>query len=107
MAGKDRETEGEIMEKSVNVKKEEDSTRSIIEDILRKDLENVLTLLDSKGNGKSTLYDEVMSIVDRSLFKIALNRSGQVKSAAAIYLGINRNTFQKKMIKLGMNGRED
>ncbi len=94
------------MEKAVNINKEEDSTRSIIEDILRKDLENVLTLLDSKGNGKSTLYDEVMSIVDRSLFKIALNRSGQVKSTAATYLGINRNTFQKKMIKLGMNGRE-
>jgi len=94
------------MEKAVNINNEEDSTRSIIEDILRKDLENVLTLLDSKGNGKSTLYDEVMSIVDRSLFKIALNRSGQVKSTAATYLGINRNTFQKKMIKLGMNGRE-
>jgi len=107
MAGKDRKTEREIMERAVNVKKEEDSTRSIIEDILRKDLENVLTILDSKENGKSTLYDEVMSIVDRSLFKIALNRSGQVKSTAANYLGINRNTFQKKMIKLGMNGRED
>jgi DNA-binding protein Fis len=45
--------------------------------------------------------------VDRSLFKIALHRSGQIKSAAATYLGINRNTFQKKMIKLGMNGRAD
>jgi DNA-binding protein Fis len=89
------------------LKKEEDTPLSIIEDILHKDLENVMTVLNSKGNGKSTLYEEVMSIVDRSLFKIALNRSGQVKSSAATYLGINRNTFQKRMIKLGMNGRED
>ena len=66
-----------------------------------------MTVLDSNGNGKSTLYEEVMSIVDRSLFKIALNRSGQIKSAAASYLGINRNTFQKRMVKLRMNGRED
>jgi len=107
MAGMDRKTEGKIMERAVNIKQEEDSTRAIIEDILRKDLENILTLLDSKGNGKSTLYDEIISIVDRSLFKIALHRSGQIKSAAATYLGINRNTFQKKMIKLGMNGRAD
>jgi DNA-binding protein Fis len=26
-----------------------------------------------------------------------------VKSAAAAYLGINRNTFQKKMVKLGID----
>jgi len=26
-----------------------------------------------------------------------------VKGAAAAYLGINRNTFQKKMVKLGIN----
>jgi DNA-binding protein Fis len=105
MAKKDRKTEKELMERAT--KEEEDSPRSIIEDILRKDLENVVTVLNSKGNGKSTLYEEVMSIVDRSLFKIALNRSGQVKSTAATYLGVNRNTFQKKMTKLGMNGRED
>lgn len=105
MAKRDRKTEKELMESAA--KQEEDSPRSIIEDILRKDLENVVTVLNSNGNGKSILYEEVMTIVDRSLFKIALNRSGQVKTTAATYLGINRNTFQKKMIKLGMNGRED
>ncbi|MBN1547410.1 MAG: hypothetical protein JW902_12195 [Syntrophaceae bacterium] len=104
----DRRTEKESMERAARaVKQEEASPHSIIEEILRKDLENVMTVLNSNGNGKSTLYEELMSIVDRSLFKIALNRSGQIKSAAANYLGINRNTFQKKMIKLGMNVRED
>jgi len=41
-------------------------------------------------------------MVERSLFKIALRRSNNVKSAAAAYLGINRNTFHKKMDKLGI-----
>lgn len=105
MAKKDRKTESELQGNAA--KEDADSPIPIIEEILRKDLENVVTVLNSKGNGKSTLYDDVMTIVDRSLFKIALNRSGQVKTTAATYLGINRNTFQKKMIKLGMNGRED
>ncbi len=105
MAKKDRKTEMELL--GDTVKEDADSPLFIIEDILRRDLENIVTVLNSKGNGKSTLYDDVMTIVDRILFKIALNRSGQVKTTAATYLGINRNTFQKKMIKLGMNGRED
>ncbi|MDX9745422.1 MAG: helix-turn-helix domain-containing protein [Syntrophales bacterium] len=84
-----------------------DSLQSIIEDILHKDLENVVTILEPKGSGKSTLYEDVIRIIDRSLFRIALNRSGQVKTVAATYLGISRNTFQKKMIKMGMDGRED
>lgn len=105
MAKKDRKTEMELQGNAA--KEDADSPLSIIEDILRKDLDNVVTVLNSKGNGKSTLYEDVMTIVDRSLFKIALNRSGQVKTTAATYLGVNRNTFQKKMIKLGMNGRED
>ena len=41
-------------------------------------------------------------MVERSLVRIALRRSHHVKSAAA-YLGINRNTFQKKMATLGIN----
>jgi len=41
--------------------------------------------------------------VERGLFRIALTRSNYVKSAAAAYLGINRNTFKKKMVKLGLD----
>ena len=48
-----------------------------------------------------------MSIVEKGLFKIALKRSNNVKSAAATYLGINRNTFQNKMEKLGINNTND
>jgi DNA-binding protein Fis len=42
-------------------------------------------------------------MVEKGLVRIALRRSNHVKSAAAVYLGINRNTFQKKMVKLGID----
>jgi DNA-binding protein Fis len=45
----------------------------------------------------------VLAMVERGLVRIALRRSNHVKSAAAAYLGINRNTFQKKMVNLGID----
>lgn len=79
----------------------------LLEETIEKKLEDIATLLCSVGEGekgKSRLYEEVLTMVERSLFRIALRRNGNVKSAAANYLGINRNTFQKKMMKMGMNG---
>ena len=94
------------MSKGIETKEtgNEESPMTIIENILHKDLENILTILESREDSKSMLYEDVLSMIDRSIFKIALERSGRVKTAAAAYLGINRNTFQKKMTKLGMNG---
>jgi DNA-binding protein Fis len=40
--------------------------------------------------------------VERGLIRIALKRNNNVKTAAAAFLGINRNTFQKKMTALGI-----
>lgn len=81
-------------------------TSSIVEEAIEKKLEDIATLLCSIGEdkkGKSRLYEEVLAVVERGLFRIALRRNGNVKIAAANYLGINRNTFQKKMAKLGIN----
>jgi DNA-binding protein Fis len=78
---------------------------SLLEETIEKKLEDIATLLCSVGEGKkgkSRLYEEVLTMVERSLFKIALNRNGHIKCSAAQYLGINRNTFQKKMAKLGI-----
>lgn len=79
----------------------------LLEETIEKKLEDIATLLCSIGEGKkgkSRLYEEVLTMVEKSLFRIALRRNGNVKSSAANYLGINRNTFQKKMMKMGMNG---
>lgn len=79
------------------------SPASVLEKILQKQLEDMATVLWSTEPGRSTLYDDIITMVERSLFRIALQRNNNVKSAAAAYLGINRNTFQKKMAKLGLD----
>ena len=73
-----------------------------MEDIIERKLEDIATLLFSSAAGKSRLYEDVVSVIEGSLIRIALKRCNYVKSAAAAYLGISRNTFQKKMIKLGI-----
>lgn len=78
---------------------------AVAEEVLEKMLEDIATILSTTG--KSRLYDEVLSIVERSLFRIALRRSNHVKSAAAAYLGINRNTFQNKMVRLGIDNHQE
>jgi DNA-binding protein Fis len=45
-------------------------------------------------------------MVERALLRISLRRTNQVKSAAAAYLGVNRNTLQQKIIKLGIRNEE-
>jgi DNA-binding protein Fis len=75
---------------------------AVAEEILEKKLEDIATILGKAETDKSRIYEEVMAMVERSLVRIALRRSHHLKSAAA-YLGINRNTFQKKMVTLGIN----
>ena len=76
---------------------------AVAEEVMEKKLVDIATILSTSETGKSRLYYEVLSMVERSLFRIALRRSNHVKSAAAAYLGINRNTFQNKMVKLGID----
>jgi DNA-binding NtrC family response regulator len=73
-----------------------------VEEIMEKKLEDIATVLSASGGRKSKIYEEVMSMVEKGLFKIALRRSNYVKSSAAVFLGINRNTFTDKMAKLGI-----
>lgn len=78
------------------------STLPGIDEIFEKKLEE-LTIVLSAGQGKkSQVYDEVLALVERGLIRIALKRNNNVKTAAAAFLGINRNTFQKKMTALGI-----
>ena len=74
-----------------------------VEEIIEKKLEDIATVLSASGDRKSKLYEEVMTIVEKGLFKIALRRSNYVKISAAAFLGISRNTFTDKMAKLGIN----
>jgi DNA-binding protein Fis len=80
---------------------------AVAEEILEKKLDDIATILCKAGTDKSRIYEEVMAMVERSLVRIALRRSNHVKSAAAAYLGINRNTFQKKMVSLGIDNHSE
>jgi DNA-binding NtrC family response regulator len=76
---------------------------AVAEEILEKKLDDITTILCKSESDKSRIYGEIMDMVERSLVRIALRRSNHIKSAAAAYLGINRNTFQKKMTSLGID----
>jgi DNA-binding protein Fis len=75
---------------------------AVAEKILVEKIEDIATIMAASEQDRSRLYEDVLSMVERGLVRIALRRSNNVKSAAAAYLGINRNTLQNKMIKLGI-----
>jgi DNA-binding protein Fis len=83
------------------------SVASILEEILEKKLEDITTLLHSTCGKRNRIHEEVILMIERSLFKIAMKRCNHVKSASAAYLGINRNTFQKKLARLGLDEERD
>ena len=78
-----------------------------LEEIIEKRLEEIVTILSCKHQDRSALYDEVLSMVERVLIRIALQKSQNVKKSAALFLGINRNTLHSKMSKLGIDGQEN
>ena len=88
--------------KPVTVIGVQETCHAAVEEILEKKLDDLATVLSVSDNGKSKLHEEVMAMVEKGLFKIALRRSSYVKSTAAAFLGINRNTFTDKMVKLGI-----
>jgi DNA-binding NtrC family response regulator len=101
--GRLMQTRSKKQKKSKVFLKVKEMPYSAVEEIMEKKLEDIATILSESGGRKSKLYEEVMSIVEKGLFKIALRRSNYVKSSAALFLGINRNTFTDKMAKLGID----
>lgn len=83
--------------------KQKSTNQTVVEEVIAQKLADITTILHSSNGGKSRLHERILSLVERTLFLIALERNNNLKGAAAAYLGINRNTFQKKMIKLGID----
>jgi len=78
----------------------QESSFPLIEEIFEKRIDEVVTILGCERNGREGVYDEVLSMVEKALIKIAMKRSNNVKTAAADFLGINRNTLHGKIKKL-------
>ena len=72
----------------------------MVENIIERRLEEIVTILSTETNSKSALYEDILSMIERILIRIALKRSNNVKTAAAAFLGINRNTLHSKINKL-------
>lgn len=71
-------------------------------EVMEGQLEQLVNCLYQQGCEKSRLYEEIIALTEKGLFKIALKRSNNVKTSAATFLGINRNTFQNKLRRLGL-----
>lgn len=56
--------------------------------------------VDPRSNGH--LYDDVLSVVERTLLKSALEKTRHIQSKTARFLGINRNTLRRKVKELGI-----
>jgi DNA-binding protein Fis len=83
-----------------DVKRDSVSSSSVVEAVIEKKLDEIVTILDSGKGENGNLYDDVLSMIERSLIKIAMRRSNNVKTTAASFLGINRNTLHSKINKL-------
>jgi len=60
--------------------------------------------VDPRSNGR--LYDDVLTVVERTLLKSALEKTKHVQSKTARFLGINRNTLRRKIKELGITAKE-
>jgi transcriptional regulator with GAF, ATPase, and Fis domain len=60
--------------------------------------------VDPRSNGR--LYDDVLSVVERTLFKSALEKTKYVQLKTARFLGINRNTLRRKIKELGITSEK-
>ena len=93
----------EMQNDQVHAEEVKEPPKLVVERLIERRLEELVTFLSSSDGRKSKLYEEVMSMVEKGLFKVALRRSNNVKSTAAAFLGMNRNTFADKMARLGLN----
>ena len=73
-----------------------------LEDLLERKLIKTLNGVDTELEFDCALFQDVISIVERILIKMALKKTNNVQVAAAQFLGINRNTLRKKIKDLGI-----
>lgn len=75
---------------------------STLDEILGEKLNEVIHKIDPYVETKANmgLYNDIVSLVEKSLIKSALKKMNGVQTATAQFLGINRNTLRKKMKEL-------
>jgi hypothetical protein len=62
--------------------------------------------IDETGGEAGAVWDRLTTRLERALIDEALQRCDGIKLKAADFLGINRNTLNKKYHELGLDGTE-
>jgi transcriptional regulator with GAF, ATPase, and Fis domain len=80
---------------------------SLLDEILEEKVSEVLNKIDPDVESKTKMgvFDDIIAVVEKILIKSALERMGHVQTAAAQFLGINRNTLRKKIKDLKIKAR--
>lgn len=103
------------MVKKYYFKKEESLARtsraklktSLLEEVLEERLTEVLNKIDPyvELKNRTGLLDDIVSLVEKILIKLAMEKMNHVQTTAAQLLGINRNTLRTKMREMKIKPR--
>jgi transcriptional regulator with GAF, ATPase, and Fis domain len=94
---------GESLPKDINPKTKPPQLDEILEQKLTEVLHKIDPYVEMKT--KMGIFDDMIRVVEKILIKSALERVDHVQTAAAQFLGINRNTLRKKMKELKIKAR--
>jgi len=96
------------MKKNETLQKGKGKTKSsFLDEILEEKLSEVLNKIDPdlESKARMSIFGDIVAVVEKILIKSALERMGYVQTAAAQFLGINRNTLRKKMKEMKIKDR--
>lgn len=57
---------------------------------------------DLEGEEPANMYEMVLSVVEKPMLEVVMERAGGNQSKAAQWLGLNRNTLRKKLLQYGL-----
>lgn len=66
-------------------------------------LHNLQTYFDDlEGEEPANMYEMVLSVVEKPMLEVVMQRAAGNQSKAAQWLGLNRNTLRKKLLQYGL-----
>jgi DNA-binding protein Fis len=74
-----------------------------LNEILKRKLEGAIERMDLHTESYGDLMTDVVSLVEKTLIRVALKKANNVQLTTARFLGINRNTLRKKIKDLGIS----
>jgi transcriptional regulator with GAF, ATPase, and Fis domain len=74
-----------------------------LNEILKRKLEGAIERMDLHTESHGDLMSDVISLVEKTLIRVALKKANYVQLTTARFLGINRNTLRKKIKELGIS----